>query len=137
MQLTIRLILAALALAIVLIGFMSAPAHAQSLSPMRKEGTTPTEIKGFRLTVGNPYTQRMSFQLIAMDPLFEHEVSGVSISPDELILAPGTSRNVILAFRIPAPNRERTIGLCVIPTNITGPIQPRVCGTYTGIVLGR
>lgn len=137
MQLSIKLTLLALALVIMGLALATGQADAQSLSPMRLQGTTPSDIKGFRLTVGNPYQQRMRFQLIAMDPAFTHAVAGSSVTPSELILAPGVRRTVIFAFKIDAPVRERTIGLCVVPTDIEGPVQPRVCGTYTGTVLTR
>lgn len=119
------------------LGLAAGGAGAQSLSPMRHQGSTPSDIKGFRLEVGNPYATRMHFQLIATDPTFTHEVEGASVTPADLNLAPGVRRTVILAFKIDAPQRERTIGLCVVPTNIEGPVLPRVCGTYTGTVLTR
>ncbi len=45
-------------------------AAAQSLSPMRGEGVTPSLVKGFRLTVGNPYKAKMTFVVLPMDPRF-------------------------------------------------------------------
>lgn len=139
MQLSIKFTLCVLAGAIVGLGLALATggAEAQSLSPMRHQGTTPSDIKGFRLDVGNPYQTRMRFELIAMDPSFSHAAGGVSVTPSELVLAPGVSRSVILAFKIEPPQRERTIGLCVQPKDIEGPVQPRVCGTYTGALLTR
>ena len=115
----------------------AASAGAQSLSPMRKDGTTPTDIKGFRLTVGNPYDQRMTFVMTPMEPGFEIVAGEASVTPALLTLAPGESRQVILAFRIPEPEGERTIGLCITPRDIEGPILPRVCGTYSGTLLIR
>ncbi len=139
MQLSIRFTLCVLAGAVLglALGLATGDAEAQSLSPMRHQGVTPSEIKGFRLEVGNPYSTRMRFALIAMDPSFTREVGDASVTPAELILAPGVRRTIILAFRIPASQMERTIGLCVVPTNIEGPVQPRVCGTYTGTLLTR
>lgn len=137
MQLSIKLTLWALGFGILALVLMTAYAEAQSLSPMQHQGTTPSDIKGFRLSVGNPYRERMHFDLIAMDPGFTQRVDGVSVSPPDLIMAPGVRRTVILAFKIDAPQRERTIGLCVVPRISEGPVQPRVCGTYTGTVLAR
>jgi len=108
------------------------PTAAQSLSPMRKSGHTPSDVKGFRLTVGNPYTQRMIFALQPTEPGFAAAAAQAEINPAELILAPGASRQVILAFEIPPDKKERTVGLCVYPKYIEGPVLPRVCGTYAG-----
>ena len=113
-----------------------APAGAQSLSPMRRDGTTPSDIKGFRLVVGNPYRQRMTFVAVPMDPSFEHPVTGAAASPAEFRLAPGASRPVLLQFRVDTTSKERTIGLCIYPKGLEGPVLPRVCGTYTGRLIG-
>lgn len=112
------------------------PAFGQSLSPMRKAGTTPTDVKGFRLTVGNPYQQRMVFEITVMDEKFEHPVGEAQVQPSELVLAPGVARQVIVAFKVPS-EKERTVGVCVVPKSIAGPVIPRVCGTYTGQSLAR
>lgn len=108
------------------------PVMAQSLSPMHKNGVTPGEVKGFRLTVGNPYKQRMQFVLVPMEPGFDTPAADASVTPAEMVLAPGYSRQAILAFKIPPRTKERTIGLCVLPKHIDGPVLPRVCGTYVG-----
>jgi hypothetical protein len=111
-------------------------AAAQSLSPMRKEGATPTEIKGFKLQVGNPYPKAMIFVVVPMDPAFEMLVDGAVARPAEFKLAAGMSRTVTVAFKIGPESKERTIGVCVMPKGIEGPVLPRVCGTYTGIAIG-
>lgn len=116
---------------------LSVPVMAQSLTPMRKAGTTPSDIKGFRLTVGNPYKQFMVFDLIAMDPTFTRTAMDAEVQPSQLSLAPGVSRQVIVMFKIPNEQKERTIGVCVVPKSIAGPVIPRVCGTYTGELLVR
>ena len=105
---------------------------AQSLSPMRAEGNTPSDAKGFRLTVGNPYATRMIFLIIPMTPDFSQPVADAVVNAPELRLAPGASRPVIVTFKIDPPLKERTIGVCVQPKDLDGPILPRVCGTYTG-----
>jgi hypothetical protein len=112
----------------------SAGAHGQSLSPTHGAGPTPSDIKGFRLTVGNPYKTRMSFSVQPMDTRLVAPVADAVVQPAELTLAPNASRQVILAFRIPSHSKERTIGLCITPKDIKGPVLPRVCGTYTGVV---
>lgn len=107
-------------------------ASAQSLSPMRAEGDTPSDIKGFKLNVGNPYRGRMVFQIVPMDPKFQISARDAAVNFPEIAMAPGTTRQVIVTFRIDPAIKERTIGVCVQPKAIEGTVLPRVCGTYTG-----
>jgi hypothetical protein len=117
--------------AAVLLAFAGA-APAQSLSPMRNEGDTPSMVKGFKLYVGNPYRVRMIFKVIPMDPKFEVAAADAAVNFPEIAMAPGTTRQVIVTFRIDPQLKERTIGVCVQPKDIEGTVMPRVCGTYTG-----
>ena len=119
--------------AAVLLG--AAAAEGQSLSPMHSEGTTPSDVKGFRLTVGNPYKTRMTFVIIPMDPKFEAVAQDAQVNFPELTMAPGFSRQVIVTFRIGPSRKERTIGVCVQPKDLESTVLPRVCGTYTGKLL--
>ncbi len=82
--------------------------------------------------MGNPYKTRMTFVIIPMDPKFEVVAQNAQVNFPELTMAPGFSRQVIVTFRIPAPQKERTIGVCVQPKNLDSTVLPRVCGTYTG-----
>jgi len=109
---------------------------AQSLSPMRADGGTPSEVKGFRLTLGNPYKTAMIFVVPPMNPAFTALAANAVVTAPELRLAPGASRPVIVKFKIDPGLKERTIGVCVQPKDLEGPILPRVCGTYTGHRLG-
>lgn len=111
-------------------------AAAQSLSPMRADGGTPSDVKGFRLTVGNPYASRMTFTVTPMNPGFTEPAADAAVNAPELRLAPGASRPVIVTFKIDPQLKERTIGVCVQPKDLEGPILPRVCGTYVGRRLG-
>ena len=60
----------ALFAALLMVAVSGGAAGAQSLSPMHNSGTTPSDTKGFKLFVGNPYKQKMTFQVIPMDPKF-------------------------------------------------------------------
>jgi len=115
---------------------LAAPAAAQSLSPMHNAGPTPSDIKGFRLAIGNPYRTVMTFIVLPMDPKFRVLAADAAINFPEVTLAPGSSRQVILTFRIDPARKERTIGVCVQPKNLASTVLPRVCGTYTGRRLG-
>ena len=110
-------------------------AQAQSVSPMRAKGLTPTLVKGFHVKIGNPYKVPMTFVVTAMDPKFVHPAGGTEVQPASIRLAPGYSRSVLVAFKIDPPHKERTIGLCVSPDHLAGPVLPRVCGSYTGVLL--
>jgi hypothetical protein len=110
-------------------------AQAQSLSPMHSTGLTPSIIKGFRLVVGNPYKTRMVFVISVMNPEFTVAAADAMVTAPEIILAPGASRPVIVEFKINPALKERTIGVCVSPKDLAGPVLPRVCGTYTGKLL--
>jgi len=120
-----------LAAALLILGFAGA-AQAQSLSPMHNTGTTPSNIKGFRLVVGNPYRMRMTFQVLPMDVKFKVPAADAAVNFPEITMAPNTSRQVIVTFKIDPALKERTIGVCVQPKDLAGTVLPRVCGTYTG-----
>lgn len=120
-------VLLALTLALVATG-----ASAQSLSPMSNAGFTPSDVKAFRLMVGNPYKTRVVFEAEVMDPTFTSAAPYAAVNAPEFALAPGASRPIIVEFKIVPPYKERTIGVCIWPKVVAGPIQPRVCGLYTG-----
>ena len=122
--------------ALLMLGVSVAMAHAQSLSPMHNTGTTPSNIKGFKLVIGNPYKQKMTFQVIPMDTKFRTVAQDAQVNFPEITMAPGTTRQVIVTFKIDAVRKERTIGVCVQPKDLGGTVLPRVCGTYTGKLPG-
>lgn len=122
--------------AVLLLAAGLAPATAQSLAPMRNEGSTPTGMKAFRLQVGNPYPRRMVFTIVPMEPGFETPASGAKVNFPQVTLAPGVTRQVIVSFTIDPAIKERTIGVCVQPKAFEGTVMPRVCGTYTGRISG-
>lgn len=124
------------AIAALLLLTLAGAAGAQSLSPMRNEGDTPSLVKGFKLYVGNPYRTRMTFEIIPMDAKFRVLAADAAANFPEITIAPGTTRQVIVTFRIDPQLKERTIGVCVQPKAIEGTVMPRVCGTYTGRLRG-
>ncbi len=128
--------LAAPALAALLVLALTGAAGAQSLSPMRKAGETPSLVKGFKLIIGNPYKTRMTFEIVPMDPAFRMRAADAAVNFPQITMAPGTTRQVIVTFRIDPAIKERTIGVCVQPQAIEGTVMPRVCGTYTGRLRG-
>ena len=127
--------LKALVFAGIILAAFTGIAPAQSLAPMHNTGTTPSTIKGFRLFVGNPYKARMTFLVIPMDTAFKVAAADAAVNFPEITMAPNTTRQVIVTFKITPPRKERTIGVCVQPKDLDGPVLPRVCGTYTGRLL--
>lgn len=123
-------------LAAALAATLAGPALAQSLSPMHAAGATPSDVKGFRLTIGNPYPGPMTFLVLPMDPKFRVAAPAAEVNFPAITLAPGSSRQVIVTFRIEPSRKERTIGVCVQPRDLDSTVLPRVCGTYTGRRLG-
>jgi hypothetical protein len=128
--------LRSLVLSTLLAGALAGGAAAQSLSPMHNEGVTPSDIKGFKLLVGNPYKTRMTFLVIPMDTKFKVAAADAAVNFPEITMVPGGRRQVIVTFKIGAAQKERTIGVCVQPKDLDGPVLPRVCGTYTGKLSG-
>ena len=124
-------------LALALIAAQGRAADAQSVSPLRKEGTTFTQRKAFYVNVGNPYRRAMTFRLRTVEADFSTPAPGSVVRPDTLRLGANRTKRVVVAFTIPEGSRERQIVLCVEPEGIEGPVQPRVCGTYTGRRIGR
>jgi hypothetical protein len=116
---------------------LAGTALAQSLTPMERTGITPTGTKGFKLLVGNPYPTRMTFLVMPMDPQFTTGIADAVAKPGRITIAPGHARSVIVAFKIDPTQKERTIGLCIVPDKFEGPVLPRVCGRYTGRMAGR
>jgi len=120
-----------------LLGFgLAAPAAAQSLSPLEKAGVTPSDRKAFRLVVGNPYKQKMTFDILPMQPDYQTPAKGAMVNYPRITMGPGISRQIIFSFDIDPKQKERKIALCVQPAALDGPILPRVCGLYVGRMAG-
>lgn len=132
MQLIVRSIVALFVVAVTVTA-----ASAQSVSPLRKEGTTLSSTKAFYVNVSNPYKVPMVFSLRAMETDFETPAKGSVVRPERIKLGVNRGRRVIVKFKIPEGMGERKIALCVEPEGLQGPIQPRVCGTYAGKRLRR
>lgn len=119
-------------LALTVSAVTSTAVSAQSVSPLRKEGTTMTNKKAFYVNVGNPYKTPMVFSLTPMEADYATPARKVVVRPAKLKLGVNQSKRVIFMFEIQKDQKERKVALCVTPEGITGPVLPRVCGTYTG-----
>lgn len=116
---------------------LAAPAVAQSLSPLEKSGVTPSDRKAFKLVVGNPYKQKMTFDILPMQPDYQTPAKGAMVNYPRVTMGPGLSRQIIFTFDIDPKEKERKIALCIQPAALDGPIMPRVCGLYVGRMAGR
>jgi hypothetical protein len=114
-----------------------AAASAQSVTPLRKQGTTLTDKKAFYVSIGNPYKVPMVFSLAPMEADYATPADRVVVRPAKLKLGVNQTKRVIFMFEIQKDQKERKVALCVSPEGITGPIQPRVCGTYLGKRVGQ
>ena len=72
-------------------------AAAQSVSPIKKSGVTPTNRKAFYVTIRNPYPAPMTFSLTPMEPDFEKEAKGTKVLPDTVTLGQDRQRRVFAA----------------------------------------
>ena len=124
-------------LSLVCAAVFTTAASAQSVTPLRKEGTTLTDKKAFYVNVGNPYKVPMVFSLAPMEADYATPADHVVIRPSKLKLGVNKTKRVIFMFEIQKDQKERKVALCVTPEGIEGPVQPRVCGTYVGKRLGK
>ncbi len=104
----------------------------QGVSPLRKQGPTPSDRKAFYITIKNPYDKSYAFKLDVMEPDFAQLAENAWVFPKEIIVAPKRGRRVTLIMEIPDDATERTVSLCVSAPGLKTAVLPRVCGTYTG-----
>jgi hypothetical protein len=107
-------------------------AAAQGLSPLSRSGLTPSDRKAFHIAAHNPYPRPMDFELHVLDPETGAPASGARVVPDAVRLGPNGGRRVTLMFTVPPTGEERTVVLCIQPSDFPGPFLPRVCGRYAG-----
>lgn len=126
-----------IAVAVVCAAVFVTAASAQSVTPLRKEGTTLTDKKAFYVNVGNPYKAPMVFSLTPMEADYQTLASKTVVRPARVKLGVGQTKRIVFMFEIQKDQKERKVALCVSPENLDGPVLPRVCGTYTGKRLGK
>ena len=101
-------------------------AGAQSLSPMHNSGVTPSDIKGFRLSVGNPYPRRMTFLVLPMEPGFRTAAFACPLAAISLTVSSApASRTAGVAYRLTGrrytPRSRRTC-----PASVASARQPSI-----------
>ena len=106
------------------------PAFGQSLAPMRGEGPTPSAAKAFRLTITNPYDQRMTFVVEPMEPGFVKLAGGSAVHQH------GSRAPSVIAHPNSAPQRVQIlipdkVPIAAIKYNRTPPFPHKVYAVFT------
>lgn len=126
---------AAVAAAIVMasaIAGASAPAAAQSMTPMRGQVGSVTDKFAVRVFPMNPNQHRARFEVKVYDENFA-PVAAV-VSPPAAIISPNGSRNVLVV--VPFEGRmQRKVRICtesIAAANATTRLRTQVCGRFIG-----
>jgi hypothetical protein len=119
----------AAALATALLGGVAAAA---GLTPLVKDGLTPSAAKAFHVTALNPYDRPVRFVLEVMEPDLVTRAAAARVAPAEVVIPPKGGRQVMLVFDVPPNVMERSVALCISAPEVGGTVLARVCGRYTG-----
>ena len=111
---------------------LAIPVHAAGLAPMEKEGFTTSDKKAFYLTVINPYSHMIEYELNAYEPDLKTPARGVKVNRKSLRVAGKRKQKIVLIVQIPKNQKEREIALCVHTPSKSKSILARVCGRYIG-----
>jgi hypothetical protein len=110
----------------------SGAAPGAGLSPLVKDGLTPSAAKAFHLTALNPYDRPTRFVLEVMEPDLVTPARAARVAPAEVVIPPEGARRVMLVFDVPPNVMERSVALCISAPEVGGTVLARVCGRYTG-----
>ena len=108
---------------------IAVPAMAVGLGPMKREGVTVSEKKGFYLTVINPYPQTKQFRIVAREMETEVPLDNVEILPATGAIGGNTNRRVLVVFKNLEVGEVRQARVCARldrPVQGVG-IDARVC----------
>ena len=112
--------------------FIAAPAVAVGLGPLAKEGVTDSDLKGFYLTVINPYPRSETFTLTPLDATVEAPAPRVTAIPSRMTIGGGRNRKVLVVASGLVPRERYTFRVCAErPPLPTETIHARVCSTLT------
>lgn len=126
----IRLIAALIAFAIPLFG---GHVFAVGLGPLKNQGITGSDRKGFYLTLMNPYRKVESFHLYPIALADDTPEPRVKILPAETRLAPEGRRRILVVAKDLAPGETRSFRVCAERTAQPGEVivHARVCSKLT------
>lgn len=110
----------------------AAPAFAVGLSPMKNEGLTDGDAKGFWLTVSNPERQSRTILVTAFSMTEETGVSRVVIIPEHLLVGPERTQRVLVIARSLQPDERFAFRVCAeTPPHPEETLHARVCSKLT------
>jgi hypothetical protein len=103
--------------------------HAQGLTPLLKEGSTNSNMKIFTVAIMNPYNQRMTYEMLAIDKETNEDQTDIKFSGRKGTI-PRFGQKKIRVY-IPIDQEDREARICVTFPEMQGTIRPRVCGDFT------
>lgn len=124
--------------AALLLVLAAAPAAAVGLGPLRNEGVTASERKGFYLTLINPYPRQERFRLYSVEWDSEAPVPRVRIPLANTALAAKSQRRVLVIDTGLVPGETHRFRVCAERVDPAGEamIHARVCSKLTARRLG-
>ena len=103
--------------------------HAQGLTPLLKEGSTNSNMKIFTVAIMNPYNQRMTYEMLAIDKETNEDQTDIKFSGRKGTI-PRYGQKKIRVY-IPIDQEDREARICITFPEMQGTIRPRVCGDFT------
>ncbi len=103
--------------------------QAQGLTPLLKEGSTNSNMKIFTIAIMNPYNQRMSYEMLAIDKETNEDQPDIKFSGRKGTI-PRYGQKKLRVY-IPIDQEDREARICVTFPEMQGTIRPRVCGDFT------
>lgn len=116
----------------------AAPAAAVGLGPLRVDGATASDRKGFYLTLINPYPSAERFRLVAVGSDDELPQPRVTIMLDRPLLAGGGQRRILVIATGLAPGETYHFRVCAEREDSSPKelIHARVCSKLSARRLG-
>lgn len=111
----------------------AAPAVAVGLGPLRAEGLTASDRKGFYLTVINPYPRQERFRLYGVSWDSEAPAQRVYLPVHSVVLGPKSQRRILVIGSGLAPGETHQFRVCAERVKPAGEaiINARVCSKLT------
>ncbi|HVM37705.1 MAG TPA: hypothetical protein VM265_04890 [Sphingomicrobium sp.] len=124
--------------AALVLALVAAPAAAVGLGPLKNEGVTASERKGFYLTLINPYPTQERFRLYSVEWDSEAPVPRVRIPVASPVLGPKSQRRMLVIDTGLAPGETHRFRVCAERVDPAGEamIHARVCSKLTARRLG-
>jgi hypothetical protein len=124
--------------AALVLALAAAPAAAVGLGPLKNEGVTASERKGFYLTLINPYEKSERFRLYSVEWDSEAPVARVRIPIASPVLGAKSQRRILVIDTGLVPGETHRFRVCAERVDPAGEaiIHARVCSKLTARRLG-